>query len=119
MVDFKEYLMLQNAAKLWRYYQDEFLPAHGCKSITDLVVERDSLREQLRLAQEQLEEADKLIAHAVQIMEPEQVGQWTGVRVWQESWQDEIAPAEAQANYKRTLIVTDAALSPTKVEGSG
>jgi hypothetical protein len=43
---------VQNDAKLWRYYQDEFLPAHGHKSITDLVVERDSLREQLRVAQE-------------------------------------------------------------------
>ena len=31
-----------------------------------------------------LSEAERLIAHAVQIMTPEQVGQWTGVSAWQE-----------------------------------
>lgn len=30
-------------------------------------------------------EAERLIAHAVELMTPEQVGQWTGVRYWQEN----------------------------------
>ena len=37
----------------------------------------------LRL-QDRLKEAERLIADAVQIMTPEQVGQWRGVRTWQE-----------------------------------
>jgi hypothetical protein len=35
-------------ARNWDYYQSEFLPAHGCESITALVVERDKLRGELQ-----------------------------------------------------------------------
>ncbi len=41
-----------------------------------------TLRDRAEQSSSRLSEAERLIAHAVQIMTPEQVGQWTGVRAW-------------------------------------
>ena len=40
--------------------------------------------DEIERLQADLEEAERLIADAVQIMTPTQVGQWAGVRAWQE-----------------------------------
>lgn len=51
----------------------EFVVDHPDEATFELVWQRARLRE-----------AERLIAAAVQIMTPEQVGQWAGVRAWQE-----------------------------------
>ena len=45
---------------------------------------RDAAADEIERLQADLEEAERLIADAVQIMTPTQVGQWAGVRAWQE-----------------------------------
>ncbi len=61
------------------------------KSLAQMTDERgiyaqtaDKFRRDAEQSSTRLSEAECLIAHAVQIMTPEQVGQWTGVRAWQE-----------------------------------
>jgi len=43
-----------------------------------------AFREEANIFRARIEEAEELIAAAVEIMTPEQVGRWAGVRAWQE-----------------------------------
>ena len=53
-------------------------------SIDTVYQENRALEYEIERQAKRIEEAERLIQHAVQIMTPEQVGQWRGVRTWQE-----------------------------------
>lgn len=64
--------------------------AHSSRDCFDLiqwaanVPDQKAETENEKWQRQRIAEAARLIAAAVQIMTPEQVGQWAGVRAWQE-----------------------------------
>jgi hypothetical protein len=63
---------------------DEFPPERLKAEVYGIRGSEERLTDALTEARAQIEEARALILQAVEIMTPEQVGQWAGVRTWLE-----------------------------------
>lgn len=72
--------------RMGRYLLDEDGRAEAESVIEYVVGHPDDAAHELVWRRQRIVNAERLIAAAVEIMTPDQVGQWAGVRAWQEDF---------------------------------